>query len=63
MRYYKVTRKQPEAKTVVHMKNPDEINTQYPEFVPSYWEWKLPQDQVRIVNRLSHITDPKNNGK
>lgn len=59
MRYYKVTREQPEAKTVVNMKSPEEINAPYPEFVPSYWEWKLPQEQVKIVNRLSHITEPK----
>ncbi len=63
MRYYKVIKDEPEAKTVVNMKSPEEVNTPYPEFVPSFWEWKLPQDQVKIVNRLNDITKPKGSGK
>ncbi len=58
MRYYKVTKDHPEVKTVVNMDNPADVNKAYPEFVPSYWEWKLPQEQVQIVNRLNEITKP-----
>ncbi len=60
MRYYKVTRDNPDVKTVTNMENPGEVNTPYPEFVPSNWEWKLPQEQVKIANRLNEITDPHN---
>ncbi len=56
MRYYKTKAHRPEAETVVYMKSPEEINKLYPEFVPSYWEWILPQEQVKIVNRLNEIT-------
>ncbi len=58
MRYYRVKTHQPEAITVVNMKSPEEVNRRYPEFVPSYWEWILPQEQVKIVNRLNEITKP-----
>ncbi len=61
MRYYKVSRDNPDVKTVVNMENPAEVNTSYPEFVPSNWEWKLPQDQVKIANRLNEITNPDKN--
>lgn len=61
MRYYKVSRDNPDVKTVVNMENPTEVNTSYPEFVPSNWEWKLPQDQVKIANRLNEITNPDKN--
>ncbi|MDF2986974.1 MAG: hypothetical protein K0R50_2484 [Eubacterium sp.] len=60
MRYYKVSKDKPDVKTVVYMKNPEEVLTPYPEFVPSYWEWILPQEQVKIANRLNEITKPHN---
>ncbi len=60
MRYYKANKHKPEVKTVVNMENPAEVNTPYPEAVPSLWEWKLPQEQVKIVNRLNDITKPGN---
>jgi|GEM_PF-3519759 len=63
MRYYRVNKAKPEVKTVVNMENPAEINTPYAEAVPSLWEWKLPQEQVKIVNRLNDITRPENKNK
>ncbi len=58
MRYYKVSKDIPDVKTVVNMKNPEEVLKPYPEFVPSYWEWILPQEQVTKANRLNEITKP-----
>ncbi len=59
MKYYRVKKDGPEAETVADMKDPSQVNKPYPEFVPTFHEWMLPQQQVENANRLNEITKSK----
>lgn len=58
MRYYK-REVQNHAETVVNMKHPEKVNEYYPEFVPSFHSWMLPQQQVEIADELANKTKPR----
>lgn len=44
------------GKAVIDMEKPNQVNTSYPEFVPSFHSWMLPQQQVEIANELVKMT-------
>lgn len=58
MRYFKPSSR-PGVKTVVYKEHPELTNMNYQEFVPSYWSWILPQEQVERAEHLNDITKPK----
>ena len=41
----------------------EDIVTPYPEFVPSFHSWMLPQQQVEIANELVNMTKRKKGKK
>ena len=44
---------------VISINSPEQVNAPFPELVPSYYSWILPQQQVEKANKLANITDTK----
>lgn len=63
MKYYLKQKKNETAQTVVNMEKPQEVNEPYQEFVPSGFEWILPQDMVKRADKLDDMTKPNKSGK